>query len=256
MTKWTTRKSGAAVLAAAIAGLGGGSVYGETRSSAPVVFTDVTREAGIDFVETIGDGVAIVPGRHLIGQLSWGPIKQDPNFWYLTGVETVYGVLVVSARQTTLFRPEEFQFAGGQYPMAERDRFRRAKWNLPGAWRLHPGDEAIAGVQSILPVDELGERLESLVVDADAVYLPLQRRDLYAPPGLAAPKSVYAQTVDAIRDRIGSKEIRDLRPIVGQMRLIKDAHEIAALRRAAAIDRKSTRLNSSHTDISRMPSSA
>jgi len=185
--------------------------------------------------EAMGDGVAIVPGRHLIRRTSRGPIKQDPAFWYLTGVETVYGVAVISGSGTELFLPEEFQFAGGQYPMAERDRFRHAKWNLPGPWRLHAGDEAIAGVDEIYPVDTLGERLEGLVAKADVVYLPLERRSLYAPPGFDPPKGVYAQMVDAIRSKLGAKKIEDLTPLVDRMRLIKDDHEIAALRRAAAI---------------------
>ena len=37
-----------------------------------------------------GDAVAIVPSRNLIRRLSWGQVKMDPDFWYLTGLETVY----------------------------------------------------------------------------------------------------------------------------------------------------------------------
>ena len=82
-----------------------------------------------------GDAVAIVPSRYLIRRLSWGQVKMDPDIWYLTGLETVYAVLIVTPERTAIFLPEEYQFLGGQYPMADFEDFRLARWNRPANLR-------------------------------------------------------------------------------------------------------------------------
>ena len=85
------------------------------------------------------DAAVIVPGAYLIG--AEGLFKQDPDFWYLTGVESPYSVLVMTKRagevHTTLFLPDRYQFAGAEYPMAD-EGFHRAVWNQP-VGRLAPG---------------------------------------------------------------------------------------------------------------------
>ena len=86
-------------------------------------------------VMEIRDAVAIVPSRYLIRRLSWGQVKMDPDFWYLTGLETVYAVLIVTPERTAIFLPEEHQFLGGQYPMADFEDFRLARWNRPANLR-------------------------------------------------------------------------------------------------------------------------
>lgn len=85
------------------------------------------------------EAVVVIPGRYLVSPGD-DPVKQDPDFWYLTGVESPYAILVleqVPASSTSLrrwrsllFLPTEFQFAGGQFPMAD-SMFRRAPWNRP-----------------------------------------------------------------------------------------------------------------------------
>src|ERR1022692_4928605 len=58
----------------------------------------------------------IVPGRNMVGQIAETQLKQEPNFWYLTGVESPFAILVMTPRTTALFIPVEYQFASGQYP--------------------------------------------------------------------------------------------------------------------------------------------
>src|SRR5271166_4809692 len=43
-----------------------------------------------------GDAAVIVPGAYLIG--AEGLFKQDADFWYLTGVESPYAVLVMTKK--------------------------------------------------------------------------------------------------------------------------------------------------------------
>ena len=164
----------------------------------------------------------------------------DPDFWYLTGLETVYSILVVTPERTAVFVPDEHQFLGGQYPMADFEDFRYAQWNRPGAWKITPGPEGreISGIAEIYPLAEFDQRLDDILGDVSTVHLPIDPAELYSPPGLARPLTVPQQMVGAIAERVKDREIRDLNPVLTSLRLIKDEHEIAALRRAAEISAK------------------
>jgi Xaa-Pro aminopeptidase len=194
---------------------------------------DVYRARRARLLEQLGSAAVIVPGRHLVGQTDW--VKQDPNFWYLTGVESPFAVLVITAQRTTLFLPGPFQFAGAQYPMAD-PAFRQAVWNRP-VRRLVPGPEAVSatGVDETYPIDQLNDRLADLVKHVSPIYVPLDDEPLYAPPGLTAPQSVQHQIARSLVEHLSGKTVKDLTPILRRMRLVKDEHEIAALRKAAEI---------------------
>src|SRR5688500_13965015 len=57
----------------------------------------------------VGDATIVIAGAYLINpgdQL----IKQDPDFWYLTGVESPYAILVISRSTTRGGRPQSILF--------------------------------------------------------------------------------------------------------------------------------------------------
>ena len=78
----------------------------------------------------------------------------------------------------------------------------------------------------------------------------------------SVPLSLIAKAADDIRTMIGYAALRLIQGGIDRKRVPKDLYEELDLRLAgilpgsSRLDRKSTRLNSSHTDISRMPSSA
>ena len=189
-------------------------------------------------LEAVDGAPVIMPGRYMIR--SGGQSKQDPNFWYLTGVESPYAILVISGdegggKREVLFLPRRYQFAGAQYPMAE-PRFRGAAWNQP-IRRLGPGRDAelATGIVETYPVDEFAERLPEIVGDARTVYFASEGGRLYAPPGLGEPLSYRQQLEEAVTRLLSDREWKNATPFIELMRLIKDQYEIAALRRAAAI---------------------
>jgi Xaa-Pro aminopeptidase len=198
--------------------------------------------------EKIGYAPLIVPGRYSIGES--GLFKQDPHFWYLTGVESPYAILVMvpaAASDSTsvrprmrsiLFLPEQYQFAGAQYPMSE-PAFRHAVWNRPRR-RLAPGQPAAdaTGVDQTYPIDQFAERVAALVGDAPAIYLSRDGNQLYVPPGMAPPLTLAQQFERAVAQLLPRSKIQDLTPALKEMRMIKDSYEIAALRRAAEISGK------------------
>lgn len=181
------------------------------------------------------DAAIIIPGRNFVGQIGETQLKQDPNFWYLTGVESPFAILVMTPKQTALFLPDEFQFASGQYPTQD-EGFRRAPWNRP-IGRLFPGRaaEEATGIAATYRLDDFALMLPKLVENVATVYLPRDGHRLYMPSGLAAPALVGEQIADAIAAKLPGKRIENVLPKLAKMRLIKDEMEIHALRRAAEI---------------------
>jgi Xaa-Pro aminopeptidase len=181
------------------------------------------------------EAAIIVPGRNFAGQIGETQLKQDPNFWYLTGVESPFAILVMTPQKTALFLPDEFQFASGQYPTLD-EGLRRAPWNRP-IGRLFPGRaaEEATGIASTYRIDDFAKLLPELVRDCAVVYLPREGRRPYMPPGLAAPTPVADQIAESIAAKLPGKRIENVLPQLAKMRLIKDEFEVRSLRRAAEI---------------------
>ena len=191
--------------------------------------------------EKLGESVIVVPGQYLIDPGD-GLVRQDANFWYLTGVESPYAILVMrvgtpnaSPRvRSYLFLPTAYQFAGGQLPMLD-DGFRQAVWNRPRR-RLVPGAESarLTLVDETIPVDSFAPRLREIATGATTIFVP-RGGTLYAPPGLTAPASLEDQLTGQLTSLVPGAKLEDAAPAIMQMRLIKDRWEIDALRRSASI---------------------
>lgn len=190
----------------------------------------------------LGDAIVVVPGRYLISPGD-EPVKQDPDFWYLTGVESPYAILVMAPVReagptatrwrSELFLPDTFQFAGGQFPMAD-SAFRGAVWNRPRL-RLVPGRAADAAtLTATFPLDAFANRVRTLGAGKRVLYVPAGE-ELFAPADLAPPLSYEAQVARSVASLLPGVERRDVHPLVARLRAVKDAHEIEALRRAARI---------------------
>lgn len=182
-------------------------------------------------------GAVIVPGADLTHRGEFD--KQDPNFWYLTGVDSPYSIMVMipleGGVRSVLFLPTRFQFAGAQYPM-EEPRFRQASWNRP-ILRLSPGPaaEESTGVDATYPIDDFARRLPELLAGQENIYLARVGGIPYTPPGLIPAITVREQLERGIGRLLPLTNIEDATPAIERMRLIKDEHEIAALRQAARI---------------------
>jgi len=190
---------------------------------------------------TLGESVIVIPGRYLINPGD-GLIRQDANFWYLTGVESPYAILVirVGAPNATprvrsyLFLPTAYQFAGGQLPMLD-EAFRRAVWNRPRR-RLVPGPESarLTLTDETIAIDSFVPRFRQIATGSKTIFVP-KGAELYAPPGLAPPRSIEDQLTAQLASLAPEAMLADATSAIEQMRLIKDRYEVDALRRAATI---------------------
>lgn len=188
--------------------------------------------------EQVGRQPVLVPGAYLVR--SGGEGRQDPDFWYLTGIESPYAVLLIYPDGTpdgasVVFLPDSFQFAGAQYSIPD-ERFRYSAWNRT-ILRIAPGEETARrlGVEESLPIDGFTDALARLVGDSEVLWFLRDTGRLYAPPGLSGPRSYRQQLEEAVASRLPGVRIENVSPLLHRMRLIKDAHEIEALRTAARI---------------------
>lgn len=164
-------------------------------------------------------GIAIVPTspEHLRNRDTGYIYRFDSYFYYLTGFTEPNAWLIVTAEGTsTLFcQPKD----------AEREI-----WD---GYRLGP-DAApeVLGVNEAFSVQDLGEKLPKLLENRATVWYPFATHS-----GLEAQVDGWLRKVRA-RVRYGAlcpDTQRDLCSLLDEMRLVKDAHEIATMRRAGAI---------------------
>ncbi|HMM55603.1 MAG TPA: aminopeptidase P N-terminal domain-containing protein, partial [Candidatus Desulfobacillus sp.] len=172
-------------------------------------------------LETMGRGIAVIPTapERLRSRDSHHPYRHDSYFYYLSGFSEPEACLVLvagAAPRALLFCREKD---------AERevwDGFRHG----PAAAR-----EAF-GFDDAFPIGSLDERLAELLAEQPVLHYSLGHDADWDGRIVAALNRARAGARGGAR---APAEIRDVRAALDEMRLIKDAQEIAAMRRAAAI---------------------
>jgi Xaa-Pro aminopeptidase len=143
--------------------------------------------------------------------------RQDSGFWYLTGFPEVEAVAVLAPgapegkRYTLFVRPKEW----------EREQWIGYRAGPDGAKATYAADEAF-------PVEEFPKQLGDLLRDATSLWV------------LDGGDTKFRDTVVSGWSRRAALEkgalpLYDLAPTVADMRLVKDATEIALLRQAVAL---------------------
>jgi Xaa-Pro aminopeptidase len=168
--------------------------------------------------DAIGAAVAVVPTapERVRNRDSHYPYRFDSHFYYLTGLTEPEAVLVLAAGKALLFcrerNPEREVWDGFRYgPEAARERF---------------------GFDEAYPIDALDREMERLLENQPALYYPM---------GADAQWDARAiRWLNAVRARVRAgiaapDRVHDVRTVIDDMRLVKDAHELAVMRRAARI---------------------
>jgi len=103
--------------------------------------------------------------------------------------------------------------------------------------RLEPGPEAerATGVDETHALDDFADRLREVTAGAASIYFGREAGALYAPPGLDTPLTIRQQMERSVSELLGGRVLADATPAIERMRVVKDRHEIDALRRAAEI---------------------
>jgi Xaa-Pro aminopeptidase len=171
--------------------------------------------------EAMGGGVAVIPTapERIRNRDSHYPYRFDSYFYYLTGFDEPEAALVIVAGESPkslLFcrsRNEEREIWEGfrHGPEAARERF---------------------GFDEAQVIDTLDEALPRLLENQPALYYPVG-----ADPEWDARAMKWLNALRA-RSRAGvaaPDRVQDVRALVDELRLVKDAQELALMRRAARI---------------------
>ena len=180
--------------------------------------TAIHRRRREKLAQAIGAGVAVVPTapERIRNRDTHYPYRFDSHFYYLTGFPEPEAVLVLVSGKAILFcREKDIEreiwdgFRHG--PAAARERF---------------------GFDEAHPIEELDQALASLLENQPALHYPVG-----ADAGWDARAMGWLNAVRA-KVRAGTAapdRVQDVRGPIDEMRLVKDAQELAVMRRAARI---------------------
>jgi Xaa-Pro aminopeptidase len=166
----------------------------------------------------IGDGVAVIPTapERVRNRDSHYPYRFDSHFYYLAGFGEPEAVLVLVQNKSILFcrekNPERETWDGFRYgPDGARERF---------------------GFDEAHPIGKLDEEMARLLENRPALYYPMGAD--------AAWDARAIRWLNAVRERVRAgiaapERVQDVRALIDDMRLVKDAHELGIMRRAARV---------------------
>ena len=183
--------------------------------------TAIYTERRARLLKQMQHGIAIIPtapevARNADTHYSY---RHDSNFYYLTGFAEPEAVLVLIAgdkQQSILFCREK--------------NLEREIWD---GHRVGP-DAAIEqfSFDAAYPIAQLDEKLTELMGNQSALYYPLGSDAAWDQRILKLRGAVQEKVRSGIR---APDDIRDVRALLNEMRLFKDAHEQDIMRHAAAI---------------------
>jgi Xaa-Pro aminopeptidase len=204
------------------------------------VFTDVfppeeyaARRAKV--YAKIGDAVAIMQGT--TERPGEQPLRQGNQFHYLTGVVEPRAILVLDGKtkRAMLF-------------LNPRNEMREKRMFGPG---LYPGEEAAraTGVEAVLARDEFKTVLAGIAGEDRAIYTPF-RPEVLGSASASDPAALARATkndpwdgrssredvfIEKLKSAAPKSEIRNLDPILDELRAIKSPGEIEVIREATRI---------------------
>jgi Xaa-Pro aminopeptidase len=169
----------------------------------------------------LGDGVAVIPTapERLRNRDAHYPYRFDSYFWYLSGFPEPEATIVL---------------VGGKEPRSilfcrEKDEAREI-WD---GFRYGPETAADAfGFSEAHPIAMLEQKLPELLANRSVLWHSLGHDADWDTRIAAALNTVRGENRSGTR---APHQIRDLRSLLDEMRLTKDAHEIDCMRRAADI---------------------
>ncbi len=166
-------------------------------------------------------GVAVIPTapERVRNRDTHFPYRYDSHFYYLTGFPEPEAVLVLVAGP----QPRSLLFC--REKNAERETWDGFRFGPEAARERFGVDEAH-------PIGELDTRLAALLADQPALYFPVGADAQWDLRAMAWLNAVRAQARAGVA---APERVQDVRALVDEMRLVKDAHEQDLMRRAAAI---------------------
>ena len=182
-------------------------------------------------LEKMQRGIAIIPTAPEVarnGDTHYG-YRYDSNFYYLSGFTEPEAVLVLVAGQDSHSQPQTILFCREKNP-------EREVWD---GFRVGPdAAKERFGFDAAYSIVQLDEKLAELLGNQPALFYPVGHDAAWDQRILKLRGEVQAKARSGIR---APDEIHDVRMLLNEMRLFKDEHELAVMRRAAEISSQAHR---------------
>jgi Xaa-Pro aminopeptidase len=169
----------------------------------------------------IGEGIAVIPTapERARNRDSHYPYRYDSYFYYLTGFQEPEAVLVLAGGA----EPRSLLYCREKNPEREAwDGFRHGP----------EGARERFGVDAAHAIAALDEAMPALIADRASLWYPVGAD---AEWDARAMRWLNAVRANARAGVAAPQALHDVRAPLDEMRLLKDAHELALMRRAAAI---------------------
>jgi len=166
-------------------------------------------------------GVAVIPTapERIRNRDTHYPYRFDSHFYYLAGFPEPEAVLVIvagSEPRSLLFCREKNE---------ERETWDGFRFGPKGAQERFGFDQAY-------PISELDAKLAELLADQPALYYPIGADPVWDARTVSWLNAVRANARAGVA---APDRVHDVRALIDEMRLVKDAHELGVMRRAASI---------------------
>lgn len=179
-------------------------------------------------IAQIGDGIAVIPTapERVRNRDSHYPYRFDSYFYYLTGFREPEAVLVL---------------IGGEHPQSilfcREKNLEREIWD---GFRYGPAlAREVFGLDVAWAETELDQQMPELMANRAALYVHLGEDKLWDQRVIGWLNAVRARVRSGV---VAPADLRDIRPLVDEMRLIKAPAELALMRRAGEISAGAHRL--------------
>ena len=188
---------------------------------------DLTQDAAVHrerrqrLAEALGEGIAVIPTapERTRNRDTHYPYRYDSYFYYLTGFREPEAVLVLAGGAA----PRSIFFCRERN--VEREIWDGHRHGPEGARERFGFDEAHA-------IAALDEKMPALLGDRPALWYPVGAD---ADWDARVMRWLNAVRANARAGVAAPQELRDVRAPLDEMRLLKDAHELAWMRQAASI---------------------
>ena len=176
-------------------------------------------------------GVAVIPTapERVRNRDTHYPYRFDSHFYYLTGFPEPEAVAVIVAGDGAKKPARHLLFC--REKNEERETWDGFRYGPAAARERFGFDEAH-------PIGELDAKVASLLADQPVLFTPVGADPLWDARAVGWLNAVRAQARSGVA---APDRVQDVRSLVDEMRLVKDAHELAVMRRAAAISAEAHR---------------
>lgn len=158
------------------------------------------------------------------------PFRQNSNFWYLTGLMVPDAVLVMTDKSSFIIMPKRPVHADQWEGAINFDALRN-----------------LSGVETILPSQAGWSELKLLLTKTRQIHTILPPKP-YLPPYSMHTNPATRRMMRKLRELQSGLEFSDLRNVLAELRLVKQASEVAAIKQAITITGEALRVLS-HTPI-------